>query len=127
MMTVKLGLERGSAFDDFQQCLAEETARAFPQFTSLWAKWNREDLIPFLSDFDSRLICRAPMSAEDWVELDRISGTIHLALLKAHPDWARILEHTPGVCATEEELLDDRIFQPETQQWSAYTDCGDFS
>jgi hypothetical protein len=126
-VTAKPGLERGhAAFGEFRQCLAEETVRAFPQFVSLWGKWNPEDLIPFLSDFDSRLVCRAPMRPEDWVELDRVSGEIHLAMLKAHPDWARILEHTPGVCATEEEMLDDRTFHPETQQWSAYSDCGEF-
>jgi hypothetical protein len=62
------------------------------------------------------------MRPEDWVDLDRITGELHLSMATAHPEWARILEHTPGVCATQEEMIDDRIFHPEAQQWSLYSE-----
>jgi hypothetical protein len=109
-----------NAFQEFAHCLYEETKKAVPQFSSLWAKWDREDLIPFLSDFDSRLVCRSGMMPEHWVELDRVTGELHLDITRRHPEWARILEHTPGVTVTHEEVLDESLFHPETQQWSLY-------
>jgi hypothetical protein len=60
------------------------------------------------------------MDARDWVELDRLSGEIHLDLLVNHPHWVRILEHTPGVAVTYDEMLDKSLFHPESQQWSHY-------
>jgi hypothetical protein len=112
--------ESKGPFDEFAVRLFEATHEVFPPFASLWAKWERRDLIPHLSDFDSRLVCSGPMRPRDWVELDRLMGEIHLGLLKSRPDWARILEHTPGVAVTYEEMLDEDLFHPETQQWSLY-------
>jgi hypothetical protein len=108
------------AFLVFAHYLFERTKQAFPPCVSLWAKWNHEDLIPHLSDFDTRLICVSPVSPTQWIEFDRMTGELHLEITRTHPEWMRILEHTPGVTVTHEEMLDHALFHPETQQWTRY-------
>jgi hypothetical protein len=112
-------------FLDFASILLERTKTVFPACTSIWAKWNSEDLIPFLSDFDSRMVCNAPVSIEEWIEFDRVIGDLHAKLCRERCDWARILEHTPGVCTAWDEMLDPDFFHPETEQWSFYFGNGE--
>ncbi|HEV8718696.1 MAG TPA: hypothetical protein VGX03_38490, partial [Candidatus Binatia bacterium] len=116
-----MALKNGTAaFTEFAARFFEETKNRFPACVSLWAKWDPEDLIPFLSDFDSRVVCTDAVGPDDWVEFDRAIGEIHLDLTRTHRDWARILEHTPGVNVTRDEMLDPLLFHPETAQWSHY-------
>jgi len=95
----------------------------FPALRTATAKWNPEDLIPGLSDVDLRFIAADGTGPADWKRLDEIVGRVHLQLVQEHPEWLRNLEHTPGVAVTPAELLEDSLYQPETQSWSDY--CGE--
>ena len=94
--------------------------KKFPKLEGIAGKWRFEDLIPGLSDFDSRFICADNMTIEDWCDLSEITGDVHLNLSKRFPHWARTLEHLPGINLTWQELMDERTYYPEYLQWSFY-------
>ena len=96
------------------------TCAAGSSIRAIAAKWTFEDLIPGLSDFDTRFILEGPMAAEDWNTMSLAVGAIHTDLAREFPKWARNLEHLPGVNFTVEEILDSRLFFPESQQWTFY-------
>src|SRR5690606_23294976 len=50
----------------FMQTYYERCRQRIPKIVAVAAKWAFEDLIPGLSDFDTRFILRGPMSADDW-------------------------------------------------------------
>jgi hypothetical protein len=86
----------------------------------LWAcKWRPEDLIPGLSDLDARVVCD-DIVPEDWLRLDDLAYRAHLEVTEAHPEWARKLEHTPGVCCTSSDVLDPALFHPDMRTWDYY-------
>ena len=106
-------------FLDLTTWFGERWHAAFPAFTLLTCKWRPEDLIPGLSDIDARIICN-DVKPEDWVRLDEIVSRTHLEVTQAHPEWARKLEHLPGVCATMSELFAADLYEPELRDWDYY-------
>jgi len=92
--------------------------RAFGFFDGLLMKWEWADLIPGLSDIDSRIVCDNP-SAEQWLELDRKCGEWHLQILQEHPRWARIMEHLPGACVCRGEILNRETCVADQLQWTS--------
>jgi hypothetical protein len=97
----------------------ERWSREFSAFALWTCKWRPEDLIPGLSDLDPRVVCEE-VGPDDWVRLDELAYETHLELVKARPEWARKLEHTPGVCSTRSEVLDETLYQPEMRNWDFY-------
>jgi hypothetical protein len=97
----------------------ERWSAEFPAFAVWTCKWRPEDLIPGLSDLDARVICD-DIGPEEWVRLDELAAQTQLEVLLARPEWARKLEHTPGVCSTKSEVLDPALFQPEMRTWDYY-------
>jgi len=83
-------------------------------------KWMFRDLIPGMSDFDTRFIVREGMTADDWCKMSLTIGEAHLALCQAHSCWARNLEHLPGINLSWSELVSQRTYYPEFHQWSFY-------
>ena len=117
----KYAIKDWSPADFFELCawFGEHWSEQFPAF-SLWTcKWRPEDLIPGLSDLDPRVICDE-IGPADWVRLDEVAYRTHLEITIARPEWARKLEHTPGVCSTKAEVLDEALFQPEMRNWDFY-------
>ena len=91
-----------------------------PQIEVIVGKWNFEDLIPGMSDFDTRFIVSNDMRPQDWCEMSEAVGEVHLAMCNEFPRWTRILEHLPGVNMTWKELTSEESYFPECHQWSAY-------
>ncbi|MBE2204012.1 MAG: hypothetical protein IAE94_06720 [Chthoniobacterales bacterium] len=91
-----------------------------PEIVGQAGKWKFEDLIPGLSDFDTRFLTVDGLKAADWIRLSMVVGQVHLDLSRERPDWARTLEHLPGVNLTVEELLDPENYYPEFSQWTFY-------
>jgi hypothetical protein len=97
----------------------ERWSARFPAVRLVTCKWRPEDLIPGLSDVDARVVCD-DIRPEEWIRLDEIVGQAQLEVMTSHPEWARKLEHTPGIGCTRSELLDPALFQPETRTWDYY-------
>ena len=98
----------------------DECRKRIPQIEAIAGKWRFEDLIPGMSDYDTRLICANGMSARDWCDMSQEVGNAHLYLCQKYPDWARNLEHLPGINLTWAELTDDFSYYPEYLQWTFY-------
>lgn len=107
-------------FADFCATYYERCRAKVPQIVAVAAKWQFEDLIPGLSDFDTRFILRHPMAAEDWRALSLAVGEVHTDMARQYPGWHRNLEHLPGLNLTEQELIDPRLYYPEFRQWTFY-------
>ena len=107
-------------FADFIDVYYTECTERFPKIEAICGKWEFRDLIPGMSDFDTRFLCSDTMTAEDWCQMSQAVGEVHLELCKDHPEWSRILEHLPGVNPTWEEYLDEDSYYPEYAQWSIY-------
>lgn len=99
----------------FERCRAE-----CPKLLAITGKWTFEDLIPGLSDFDSRFIFDDDVTVEEWARMSSAVGLVHTGLAKESPRWARILEHLPGLNLTRAEMTDPRTYYPEFQQWTCY-------
>jgi hypothetical protein len=99
----------------FARCQA-----ACPRIIAIAGKWRFEDLIPGLSDFDTRFVVESETSPEEWAAISRAVGHVHTALALERPDWVRILEHTPGVNMALDELADDLHYSPQMHAWSWY-------
>lgn len=91
-----------------------------PKIEAIYGKWRFEDLIPGMSDFDTRFILADDTTPEDWVAVSRAVGEVHSAICREHPNRARILEHLPGINLTWKETRDTAFYYPEYHQWSAY-------
>src|SRR5687767_8233230 len=104
---------------------AEQGARASRHVVALVAKWDPDDLVPGLSDLDLRVICDEETTTQDWVEIDRAVGRIHLELVRAHPEYNRINEHTAGAGLTIAETLDDRFHNPGYAVWHQWWGRGE--
>ena len=107
-------------FADFIRTYFERCRQRVPQIEGNAGKWLFEDLIPGLSDFDTRFFVHDAMTAEDWCRMSMEVGRVHLELARERPDWARNLEHLPGVNLKWGELLDPRQYFTEFSQWTFY-------
>jgi len=99
----------------FAECRAR-----FPRIECVAGKWKFEDLIPGMSDFDTRFIVQDGMTVKDWCDMSAAVGQVHLDLCRREPHWARNLEHLPGVNLCWSELADPASWYPEYAQWSYY-------
>ena len=109
--------------NDFAQYIRtyyDECRYRFDGIEAIAGKWMFRDLIPGMSDFDTRFIVRDDMTPEDWCRMSTAIGEAHLALCEKYPCWARNLEHLPGINLTWSELTSERTYYPEYQQWSFY-------
>jgi hypothetical protein len=92
----------------------------FERIEAIAGKWMFRDLVPGMSDFDTRFIVRDGMSVDHWCQMSTAVGEAHLALCESHSCWARNLEHLPGINLTWSELTSEQTYYPEYQQWSFY-------
>jgi len=107
-------------FAEYIHTYYRECRYRFERVDAIAGKWTFRDLIPGMSDFDVRLICTDPMTADDWCRLSSAVGEAHMALCRRRPGWWRNLEHLPGVNLTWRELTGERWYYPEYHQWSFY-------
>src|SRR5262249_52276025 len=107
-------------FPEFIQIYFGRCRAACSKILACGAKWTPEDLIPGLSDFDTRFIVADDTTTEDWLQMSSFVGQIHTELAKEKPGWARILEHLPGVNLSLSEIMDPVFYFPEFQQWTFY-------
>ena len=107
-------------FAEFIRVYYRECRARCPQIEAVAGKWMFRDLIPGMSDFDSRFICRDGMTADDWCAMSVAVGETHLAMCREYASWIRNLEHLPGVNLTWRELTSDALYYPETRQWTYY-------
>ncbi len=107
-------------FRRFYDLYYAECRTRFPRIAAIAAKWRFEDLIPGLSDFDTRFIVQDGLTFRDWCDMSEVVGQVHLELCTRYPHWARNLEHLPGINLTWSELTDPASFYPEYPQWTFY-------
>lgn len=112
--------ELRSHFESVSRTIGDGLRRRTPHLVALTAKWQKEDLVPGLSDLDFRVICGDETSGEDWVAVDRAVGEVHLEMVRTHPEWNRINEHTAGAGLTVAETMDQRFHNPEYAAWSVW-------
>lgn len=84
------------------------------------AKWTFEDLVPGLSDFDTRFVVDSAMTVDDWHAMSLAVGRVHTELAVEVKQWARNLEHLPGLNLTTNELTHPLLYYPEFSQWTFY-------
>ena len=108
------------SFADFSEIYFRRCRERVPQIEANAAKWTFEDLIPGLSDFDTRLIVRDGMSAADWNRMSTEVGRTHLELARERREWARTLEHLPGINLQWSELTAPEQYSPEFGKWTFY-------
>lgn len=109
--------ELRSYFQEVVSILGRRLSRSSPRVVALVAKWNEEDLVPGLSDMDFRIVCDDQTTPEDWVGIDRTTAEVHLEMVRGHPEWNRINEHTAGSGMTIAEVMDPRFYNPEYAIW----------
>ena len=107
-------------FAEYIRTYYRECRYRFDRIEGLAGKWMFRDLIPGMSDFDTRFILNDRMTADDWCAMSAAIGEAHLALCQKYPVWARNLEHLPGVNLTWSELTAERSYYPEFQLWTYY-------
>lgn len=107
-------------FAAFSSMYYERCRAQIPQVVGSAAKWRFEDLIPGLSDFDTRLFYADGMTAADWSDASLAIGWVHTQMAEEFPHWARNLEHLPGLNLTIAEVTAPELFYPEFQQWTFY-------
>jgi hypothetical protein len=107
-------------FADYIRTYYRECRYRFDRIEGIAGKWMFRDLVPGLSDFDTRFILNDQMTVDDWCAMSSAIGEAHLALCQRYPAWARNLEHLPGVNLTWAELTSERSYYPEFQQWTYY-------
>lgn len=107
-------------FAEFIRTYYQECRYRFDKIEAVAGKWMFRDLIPGMSDFDTRFILADSMTADDWCRMSTAIGEVHLSLCRRFPCWARNLEHLPGINLTWNELASERSYYPEYQQWTFY-------
>jgi len=107
-------------YAEFIEAYYERCRQRVPEIEANAGKWTFEDLIPGLSDFDTRFLVGNHMTAEGWCRMSTAVGQVHLELAQERPQWARNLEHLPGVNLRWNELLDPAFYFTEFSQWSFY-------
>lgn len=109
--------------NDFQQFYETYLSRCrdrVPGICAIAAKWAFEDLIPGLSDFDTRFILHDAMNVDDWHAMSLAVGEVHTELATEVRHWARTLEHLPGLNLTVGEITNPLLYYPEFSQWTFY-------
>ncbi len=91
-----------------------------PKIEAIYGKWRFEDLIPGMSDFDTRFLVSSDTDAADWVRMSKAVGRVHTEICREYPDRARLLEHLPGINLSWREIKDPRFYYPEFHQWTGY-------
>ena len=107
-------------FEEFFEVYYGECRRRIPQIAAIAGKWTFEDLIPGLSDFDTRFLLEDGMTVQDWCDMSKAVGQVHLDLCNRYPHWARNLEHLPGINLMWSEVMDAASYYPEYPQWTFY-------
>ena len=107
-------------FAEFIELYYTECRSRVPGIQAIAGKWRYEDLIPGLSDFDTRFIVKDGMSVDQWCDMSVQVGRVHLELCDRYPHWARNLEHLPGVNLEWRELFHPETYYPEYPQWTFY-------
>jgi len=109
-----------NSFQEFINAYFERCRAVCPKMRGIAGKWIFEDLIPGMSDFDTRFIFADDCTVEDWMDMSLAVGKVHTQLAKEQPRWARILEHLPGLNLTHAEISNPLFYYPEFQQWTFY-------
>lgn len=107
-------------FNQFIRTYYDECRARFDKIEAIAGKWMFRDLIPGLSDFDTRFIVSNDMNIEDWCEMSMTIGKAHHYLCRRFPQWSRNLEHLPGINLTWDEFSSEESYYPEYRQWSFY-------
>lgn len=107
-------------FPAFLDAYSSACRAVCPKLRAFAGKWNFEDLIPGMSDFDTRLIFAEDTTGADWAAASLAVGRLHTAAARNHPEWSRILEHLPGVNLTTSEVLDPLCYTAEMRLWTVY-------
>ncbi|MBI4023837.1 MAG: hypothetical protein HY360_02585 [Verrucomicrobia bacterium] len=107
-------------FAEFIETYFNRCRARIPEIAANAGKWTLEDLIPGLSDFDTRFLVGDQMTSEGWCRMSTAVGMVHLELARERKEWARNLEHLPGVNLKRSELLDPAQYFTEFSQWSFY-------
>src|ERR1051325_12124382 len=97
-------------FAEFIQTYFARCRERVPGIEANAGKWTFEDLIPGLSDFDTRFLVNDALSPRDWCQMSMEVGRVHLELATQYKDWARNLEHLPGVDLKWDEVFDQRLY-----------------
>ena len=61
-------------FAEFIETYYEQCRRVVPEIEAIGGKWEFEDLLPGMSDFDYRFIYADGMTAEDWCRAADAAG-----------------------------------------------------
>jgi len=109
-----------NSFCEFIDSYWERSRAVCPKLRAIAGKWTFEDLLPGLSDFDTRLIFTDQVTVQEWIDMSVAIGEVHTVLAREEPRWARILEHLPGLNLMHDELTNPVIYYPEFQQWTYY-------
>jgi len=107
-------------FKEHIQEYFERSRDECPQIEAIYGKWCFEDLIPGLSDFDTRFIFSDDTTTDDWIRISKAVGRVHTEICRENPARARILEHLPGINLKWDETQDSMFYYPEFHQWTAY-------
>lgn len=107
-------------FADYIRTYYEACRYRCDKIEAIAGKWMFRDLLPGMSDFDTRFIVNDGMTVDDWCQLSTVMGETHLRLCEKYPCWARNFEHLPGVNLTWSELTSERNYYPEYHQWTYY-------
>lgn len=107
-------------FEEFFTVYFSRCQSQCPKIEVVAAKWSFEDLIPGLSDFDTRFIVNNSTSIDDWHQMSVQVGRIHTQLAREVPHWARNLEHLPGLNFSVREMTEPLLYYPEFKQWTFY-------
>jgi len=107
-------------FADYIRTYYRECRYQYDRIEGIAGKWMFRDLMPGMSDFDTRFLVADGMTAADWCEMSTAIGQVHLRMCEKYPCWARNFEHLPGVNLTWTELVSERNYYPEYQQWTYY-------
>ena len=119
-MVMKFTPRPKNDFEEFFELYYAECRDRVPRIACVAGKWTFEDLIPGMSDFDTRFIVDEGMTVQDWCEMSTAVGEVHLDLCRRYPHWARNLEHLPGINLMWSEVMDPETYYPEYPQWTYY-------
>ena len=117
---MKFPVKPANEFGEFMDLYYERCKGRIPQIEAIAAKWEFEDLIPGMSDYDARFLYCDEMGVDDWCAASEALGEVHLDICESHARWARILEHLPGINLTWAEFTDESLYYPEYNQWTIY-------
>ena len=107
-------------FAEYIQVYFDRCRKYCPKIVGVSGKWSFEDLIPGLSDFDTRFVIADGTNVHEWMEIALAVGKVHEEMVVDTPKWIRNLEHLPGINLMVSELVDPVFYYPESAQWTFY-------